>query len=150
MTCTILVVDDETRIITAITRALRNEPCTTLGASTAEDALQILASQPVAVVVSDESMPGMKGTDLLSHIRQHYPDTVRILMTGHGDLDTAISAVNRGEIYRFFTKPCNMGEFIIAIRQALSYQKRQAQARRLLDLLDKSTAAVSSWSPGHE
>jgi two-component system probable response regulator PhcQ len=73
----------------------------------------------VDVVISDEKMPGMSGSEFLSLVRQEYPDTIRIILTGYGSLESAIRAINEGEIYRLFTKPCNVIDLAITIRLAL-------------------------------
>jgi response regulator RpfG family c-di-GMP phosphodiesterase len=102
----ILCVDDEANILEAYKRGLRKQfPIeTALGA---EQALTTLHEHgPYAVIVSDMRMPGMDGIQLLSKVREHSPDTVRIMLTGFADLQTAVEAVNEGNIFRFLTKPC--------------------------------------------
>lgn len=102
----VLCVDDDSRVLDAYRRGLRKQFAidTALGG---EEALSAIDSQgPYAVVVSDMRMPGMDGVRLLGKIRQQAPDTVRIMLTGNADLQTAIEAVNEGNIFRFLTKPC--------------------------------------------
>ena len=83
---TVLLVDDEKNVRSALRRALRHESCEILEAESAAEALRLLESRPVAVVVSDESMPGMSGTELLARVRAEYPETFRIILTGHASL----------------------------------------------------------------
>lgn len=102
----ILCVDDESNVLNAFRRQLRKqfEIDTALGP---EEGLEALASKgPYAVVVSDMRMPGMDGAQFLSKVKQTTPETVRIMLTGNSDQDTAIQAVNEGNIFRFLTKPC--------------------------------------------
>ncbi len=102
----ILFVDDEPAVLKGFKRALRNEfqPDTALGG---EEALAAIArGGPYAVVVSDMRMPNMDGVQLLSRISAVSPDTVRVMLTAHADLQNAIGAVNDGRIFRFLTKPC--------------------------------------------
>ncbi|MGA9527853.1 MAG: HD domain-containing phosphohydrolase [Terriglobales bacterium] len=102
----ILFVDDEPAVLEGYKRALHKEfqPDTAVGA---QEALTLIDnSGPYAVVVSDMRMPGMDGIQLLSHIRAVSPNTVRVMLTGHADLQSAIGAVNEGHIFRFLTKPC--------------------------------------------
>ena len=102
----ILLVDDETNILEGYQRQLRKqfEVHTALGA---EQALKTLRAQgPFAVVVADFRMPGMDGNQFLSCVRQFFQDTVRMMLTGTTELDTAMEAVNQGAIFRFLTKPC--------------------------------------------
>ncbi len=102
----ILFVDDEQHILASYRRNLRKgwDVVTALGGETA---LEIFDSKgPFAVVVSDMRMPGMNGVQLLTRIKEKDPDTVRMILTGYADFNTAMEAVNEGNIFRFLTKPC--------------------------------------------
>jgi FixJ family two-component response regulator len=102
----ILFVDDEPAVLEGYKRALHREfqPDTAVGA---QEALTTIANNgPYAVVVSDMRMPEMDGVQLLSRISTVSPNTVRVMLTGHADLQSAIGAVNEGRIFRFLTKPC--------------------------------------------
>jgi response regulator RpfG family c-di-GMP phosphodiesterase len=100
------LVDDEPLITTTLKRVLRKEPYDICTANSGAEALQILARKPVDVIVSDERMPGMSGSEFLAVARQQYPDTARIILTGQANLEAAIRAINEGAICRFLTKPC--------------------------------------------
>jgi response regulator RpfG family c-di-GMP phosphodiesterase len=104
-TAPILLVDDEVAILDGLRRQLRKK-FTVHTASSGAEALELLKSEPVAVIVSDMRMPQMDGATFLSRVRPLYPNVVRILLTGQADTQAAISAVNEGQIYRFLTKPC--------------------------------------------
>ncbi len=119
---TVLIIDDDTAIREMMKESFSKEPYTVLIAGSANEALSILSQGPVDVVISDEKMPGMSGSELLAVVRKKYPDTIRMILTGHGNLDTAIRAINEGEIYRFFKKPCNMIDLAITVRQALQHK----------------------------
>jgi len=102
----ILCVDDEPRVVDSLAVHLRRD-YQVLAANGGNSALQILKEKGApAVIVSDMRMPGMDGATLLKHVRQLYPETTRILLTGEPGRDAAISAVNEGQIFRFLTKPC--------------------------------------------
>ncbi len=130
---TILFVDDERMILDAMSRQLRKKfPLKT--AEGGDKALELLAREgPVAVVVSDMRMPEMDGVQLLSKIKETYPDTVRIMLTGNADLQTAIEAVNCGEIYRFLLKPCSVDILETTLRQAVRQYQLITAERELLD-----------------
>ena len=115
----ILLVDDEPNITQALTKRLRHEDYEILSAPSAEEALQILAREPIDVVVADEQMPGMSGSELLAVVSREYPDTVRIILTGQANLEAAVRAINEGQIYRFLEKPCAAEELAAIIRQAV-------------------------------
>jgi putative two-component system response regulator len=101
----VLLVDDEENILNALARLFLDRDVRVLRAGNGEEAIGILRKGPVAVVVSDNLMPGMRGVELLSRVRDLSPDTVRVLLTGYADLPTAIEAINRGEVFRFHVKP---------------------------------------------
>ncbi|MBI4820780.1 MAG: response regulator [Deltaproteobacteria bacterium] len=130
----VLLVDDETRILDALRRSLIDEPFEILTANNAETALQILASQKIDIVVSDERMPGMAGSEFLTIVCRDYPDTVRMMLTGHASLDASIRAINDAEIYRLLLKPCGGFELALALREASEYKDLRTAAFRLLKL----------------
>src|SRR5580700_8665361 len=102
----ILLVDDDANILDGFRRGLSREfqMETALGG---EEALKLATdSEPYAVVVSDMRMPGMDGLQLLSRIKTLSPETIRIMLTGNNDMETAINAINEGSIFRFLSKPC--------------------------------------------
>jgi len=101
----ILIVDDEPNVLTSLKRIFAESPIVVHTAGNAEEAMDILKTNPVKVVISDERMPSIKGSQLLSMVREQFPRTVRIILTGYADIEAAIRAVNQREIYRFFTKP---------------------------------------------
>src|SRR5262245_59518935 len=115
----VLLVDDEPHVTAALASALRREPVRVVTASSAAEALERLAHDGVDVVVSDERMPGMGGTDLLAEVRRRWPDTLRMLLTGATTLDLVIRAVNEGQITHFFSKPCHPAELAQVVRHAL-------------------------------
>lgn len=117
MTEKILLVDDDSNILEGYQRSLRGEFQleTALGGP---EALKLAAaSGPYAVVVSDMRMPGMDGIQLLTSVKTRWPDTIRVMLTGNADVQTAIDAINEGNIFRFLNKPCNkeaMGKTLTA------------------------------------
>ena len=102
---TVLFVDDEVNILKALKRLLRNEGMNILCASRGSEALALLDQHHAQVVVTDQQMPEMSGVDLLSKVRERHPDMVRMLLTGYTEMNVAVDAINRGEIYRLITKP---------------------------------------------
>ena len=127
----ILVVDDQAVIRNLLKDAFAIGPFEIHTAADAEEALDLLSCNPVDVVISDEKMPGMSGTEFLAAVRKRYPETIRIILTGHASLDTAIRAINEGEIYRFFTKPCNIVDLRVTVQQALEQRELRQENRRL-------------------
>jgi len=128
----ILLVDDEVNVLSALSRALMDEPFEIVTAQSGEEALRLLERQRFKLIISDERMSGMQGSELLAIVRDKYPETVRMLLTGHATLESALKAVNQGEIYRFFTKPWDNLELKFAICSALEKYDLEAENRSLL------------------
>jgi putative nucleotidyltransferase with HDIG domain len=127
----VLFVDDEGNILKAVQRLLRNEPWKVLTASRGSEALEILDQTPAQVVVSDQRMPEMSGVDLLQAIRERRPNVVRMMLTGYTEMNVAVEAINRGEIYRLITKPWNDEELKATLRQAFDHFDLKEEIKRL-------------------
>ena len=138
----LLLVDDDPNLLSSLQRSLRREDYEICCATSAESALKILNTEPIDVVVSDQDMPGMKGTDFLAKVLRDYPDTVRFMLTGKATLEVALQAINNGAISRFFIKPCNIIDLAVSIRQALQQKELLQQARRLLQKVQNQSAVL--------
>jgi putative nucleotidyltransferase with HDIG domain len=128
---TVLFVDDELNILKALQRLLRVEDMNVLCASRASEALELMEKHPTQVVVTDQRMPEVSGVDFLARVREHYPDVVRMMLTGYTEMNVAVDAINRGEIYRLITKPWNDDELRATIRQAFDHADLKAEIKRL-------------------
>lgn len=128
---TLLLVDDEENILRAIMRTLRTEGYRILTAANANAALEILRAHDVNVVVSDQRMPGLAGTDFLAAVKEKYPDVLRILLSGYSDAAVITSAINRGTIYKFLTKPWNDEELRLEIRSAFRACEQRVTSQHL-------------------
>ena len=133
----VLFVDDEPHVTEALKRALRKEPYEVLSAGSARDALSVLSEQAVDVVVSDEQMPGMSGTEFLAQVADVYPDTIRIVLTGQATMETAIRAINEGRVYRFMTKPVIEMDLVVTIRRALEHKEVMIKAAKLEEIAQR-------------
>jgi putative two-component system response regulator len=126
----VLFVDDEQNILSAIVRAFADEDFRVLTAASAEDALQFIRDEEVAVLVADNMMPGIRGIDLLETVKRVSPDTVKIMMTGYADLPTAIEAINIGEVFRFVVKPWQNDDLVKVVADALGRYRIIKSLRR--------------------
>ena len=142
MSHTVLLVDDEPNVLEGLSRALHKESYEILTANSAEQAAEILDRHAVDLIVSDEEMPGMSGTEFLGRVAQQYPDTVRLVLTGHPTLPAALRAINEGKVYQFFTKPCNEIDLAITIRRALEQKDLLAKSRDLLEVTKRQSALI--------
>lgn len=125
----LLLVDDEDNVLRALARLFRRDGYEILLAHTADRAFDLLARQEVQVILSDQRMPGMNGTEFLGRVKDQYPDTVRLMLSGYTDLASVTEAVNRGSIYRFLTKPWDDAE----LRNCVSEAFRSHEARNTAD-----------------
>jgi two-component system probable response regulator PhcQ len=152
----VLLVDDEPEVISAIKEALFHEPYEIIGVGDPVEALRLLGTKAFDVVVADEKMPNMGGAEFLSTVRRDYPATVRIILTGHATLGSAVRAINEGAVYRYLQKPFPASALGEIIRQGLSDQQVTELRDRIVDgavrqhdaLIDY--AAVSGGSPVQE
>jgi len=128
----ILLVDDEPNLTSALVRSLDRTQFEIFTADSAQKGLLILAGNDIDVVVSDERMPGMSGSEFLTEVRKQWPSTIRMILSGQADLEAAVRAINEGEVYRFLLKPCHPTELQMTILQGLQHKKLVAQSRKLL------------------
>ncbi|MFA5121988.1 sigma-54-dependent transcriptional regulator [Zavarzinia sp.] len=127
---TVLVVDDEPRSVEVIARVL-HEDFEVLTAGSAAEALQILENEWVQVVMSDQRMPEMTGVELLTRVRERWPDVIRILVTGYSDPEDMIAAINDAGIYEFIAKPWHPDQLVLAIRNGARLFQLQREHDRL-------------------
>lgn len=119
----LLIVDDEPNVIHALKRLLRKEPIEVLNAQNGREALSLMATHAVDILLTDHRMPQMLGIELLSVVKEKYPDTLRMILTGYADIDTIAECVNQGQIFKFFFKPWDDNQLILEIRQAIEHRK---------------------------
>ena len=118
---TILLLDDEVNIIKALTRTLRRDGYRILSSTSISEAFTLLAENEVQVIISDQRMPEMSGTEFLSQVKAIHPHTVRIVLSGYTDLKSVTEAINQGAIYKFLTKPWDEKQLREHIQQAFKY-----------------------------
>lgn len=147
---TILFVDDEANILSALTRLFRQTGYTMLTATSGHEALQLLAQHAVQVVVSDMRMPEMNGAELLAHVYDHDASIVRILLTGYADIASTIDAINKGKIYRYIAKPWDENDLLMTVRNALAQQALEAEKVRLEALTLQQNQALKALNEGLE
>jgi diguanylate cyclase (GGDEF)-like protein/PAS domain S-box-containing protein len=125
---TLLLVDDEGGIRSALTRSLRQDGYRILSAASGEDALELLALHAVQVIISDQRMPGMSGTEFLATVARLHPTTVRILLSGYTDLKVVTEGVNTGAVFQFITKPWDDDTLRQRVRDAFRRQRMESES----------------------
>lgn len=131
----VLLIDTHPDVLERLAQLLRLESFELCSATTAVEALAILARQPVDLVMSAARLPDMDGATLLAQIHRDYPHTVRLLLTGETDLSLIIKAINEGQIYRYLSKPWKDEELLLALRQSLAHQHSERERLRLEQLI---------------
>ena len=119
---TLLILDDEPNIIRALSRLLRRDGYRILATTEAQEAFQLLAENDVQVIISDQRMPEISGTEFLSQVKDIYPETIRIVLSGFTDLKSVTDAINEGAIYKFLTKPWEDDQLRQNVREAFMHQ----------------------------
>lgn len=149
---TLLIVDDEPNVLAALRRAFRKEGWLVLTAPNADEGMELLATHDVGVVMSDQRMPGVTGTEFLHAVKEMYPDTIRLLLTGYADFSTVIDAVNRGDLYKVLSKPIDDASLRENIHQAFRRFEVFAENRRLLQRVEmlEGLAAMGTADGGEE
>lgn len=129
----VLFVDDDLNLLRSLKRSLRSAEYRVLLATSGEEALTVLDQHEVDVVVTDQQMPGIRGTELLQAIQEQYPRIVRILFAGHATVGAAVHAINEGAVFRILLKPCQSPEVDKTVRLALAHKLLTDRSWSLLD-----------------
>lgn len=147
----LLIVDDEIEVIESLRRTLRREPYNVLTATSALTALEMLEERSVDLLLSDIDMPGMDGLELVAEVRQRHPEIVRMVLTGDASLSSVLTAINTGEVHRYFLKPWDNEELRSMLARALARKDelaRQAEATLRVGQREKLLEALENAYPG--
>jgi response regulator RpfG family c-di-GMP phosphodiesterase len=133
---TLLFVDDEANVLSSLKRLFRPFGYRIFTAESGAQGLDIMSREAIDIVISDMRMPEMNGAQFLQHVKEQWPDTVRILLTGYAEIGATIDAINKGHIYRYISKPWEDNDIVLAIKQALR-QKQLEKANQGLEELTR-------------
>lgn len=137
----VLFVDDEPNILNSLRRSLMDEEYFCQFAASGEEALEIIRNDPIALLVTDMRMPGMNGLELLNHVAEESPMTVKVVLSGYTQLPQILATINQVDIFKFITKPWIVDELIQAIRKSLDYyilQEENANYKKVLEAKNNS------------
>jgi response regulator RpfG family c-di-GMP phosphodiesterase len=146
----ILCVDDEANIVNALKRLFRPLGYRVVTAPGGQAGLDIITSETVDVVISDMRMPEMDGAQFLERVKAISPDTVRILLTGHADVESAVAAINKGGVRRYVSKPWNDQDLLMAVHDAIEHKQLQQHNRHLQALTLKQNSELKQLNEGLE
>lgn len=133
----ILCVDDEPNILSSLRRLFRSKGYDVIIANGGHEGLKMLETEKVDLVISDMRMPIMDGAAFLEQVRNRWPDLIRILLTGYADMQSTIDAINRGEIYRYITKPWDDNDIVLVVREAIERKELEREKNRLEELTQR-------------
>jgi len=131
---TVLFVDDEANILSSLKRLFRPQGYRIFTAESGAQGLEIMARESVDLVISDMRMPEMNGAQFLERVREKWPDTVRILLTGYAEIGATIEAINKGQIYRYISKPWEDNDITLTVQHALQQKTLEREKQRLEEL----------------
>ena len=148
--CKVLLVDDEENIIRSITRLLLTEEesgLEVLSANSGEKGLALLEANPeVALILSDQRMPGMSGAEFLQKARETAPDAVRMILTGYADMAATMDAINKGGAWRYLTKPWDDELLCRSIMEGVAQYRLVQEHRALGALVEQQNRELSEWN----
>jgi response regulator RpfG family c-di-GMP phosphodiesterase len=131
----ILCVDDEPGILSALRRLFRAKGFQVQIAEGGQAGLALMETQPFDLVISDMRMPEMDGAEFLEQVRLRWPSSIRLLLTGYADIQSVMAAINKGEIYRYIAKPWDDNDILLIVRGALQHRSMEIEQRRLQALI---------------
>lgn len=143
---TLLFVDDEDGVLAAMRRIFIEENYEIMTANSAEKALAIMEREQVNLILSDHRMPGMSGAELLKTVRERWPETIRIMLTGHADVNSIMGAVKDGAVYKFITKPWNDEDLRLTVSLALQQYLLLHENRRLKEITRSQQQKLKGYS----
>ena len=142
----ILFVDDEENVLRSLLRLFIDEECVVFTAASGAEGLDVVGRHEIAVVVSDQGMPQMRGTEFLARVKEMSPDTVRMVLTGYADLTAAIDAINKGGVYQYLTKPWDSGTLVMSVRAAVDRYGLVKENKYLTELTRRQNEELQRWN----
>lgn len=139
----ILYVDDELHNLTGFKATFRHD-FEVYTAISAAEGRKILDAHEIGVIITDQRMPGVTGIEFLESIIPHYPDTIRILLTGFSDINAVMDAINRGQVYKFVVKPWQNDELKVYIQNAVEIYKLRSENKQLASKLKLAYAEMEA------
>lgn len=135
---TLLLIDDEQNILHSLKRLFRKEPFRVITANSGAEALRVIEQEEVSVILSDQRMPEMTGSELLNQIKQSHPNTVRLVMSGYTELESITAAINDGAIFKFLIKPWDDDKLKEHIKEAFSIHEFKMHKKKQQESLRKA------------
>ena len=133
----LLIIDDEADVVKTLKRMFRRN-YNVFTATSAKDGLDIINSKPIQVIISDQRMPGITGTEFFKEVKKDFPDIVRMILTGYADIEAVIDSINLGNVFRYMAKPWEPEEMLLTVGDAFQYHRLITSNRKLLEELKEA------------
>ncbi len=146
----ILMVDDEQNVLKSLKRQFIDTDYSIFTAESGEQGLKICAKEKIALVISDYRMPRMNGVQFLAKVKEKYPDTIRIVLSGYADVSAIVEAINDGQVYKFLSKPWNDQELLTTIQRSLEHFDLQQENAVLLKELTTANSELKALTDNLE
>ena len=143
---TLLFVDDEQNILSSLKRLFRPIGYRILLANNGQDGLDVLKKEKIDLVISDMRMPQMDGAEFLSKVKKHWPDTIRILLTGYADISATVEAINSGQIFKYVSKPWNDNDLLLSVKLGLEKKYITEERDKLLRITKKQNEKLRQFN----
>lgn len=137
----LLVIDDEIEVTKSLVRQFRRK-YNVFAATSGQEALNIMDNNDIHVVISDQRMPGLTGVEFFSKVKEKYRDTLRLILTGYSDIQAVINAINKGQVYRYVTKPWIPNELDSIVKEAFEKYRLVMNNRMLMQSLEEANATL--------
>jgi response regulator RpfG family c-di-GMP phosphodiesterase len=147
---TLLFVDDEKNILSSLRRLFRSEGYRLLEATSGMEGLEVIRNNTVDLVISDMRMPEMTGAEFLAEVAEKWPDIVRIILTGYADLSSTVDAINKGQIYKYISKPWEDNDIKLNVKHALEKKYLELERQRLLALTQEQNEELKDLNANLE
>lgn len=147
---TLLFVDDEPNVLSSLRRLFRRENFRVVTASSGAEALEILQSVSVPVIISDERMPDMSGTRFLQTVKENYPEIVTCILSGYADNSNIMQSMNRGDVFRFLPKPWNDEELRLVIQQCFALHALMSENKHLTNKIGAQNETLTTLTDNLE
>ena len=139
MKANLLLIDDDQDMLNFLIQKLENEDYNIISTTSPSEALDYISTKNIDVIITDEQMPEMTGTELMTRAKVIAPNTIRIVLTENATLESAVEAINSGGVYRYLMKPVNIIDLALTLRQAIQQRTLVNETRKLISVSQKQS-----------
>ena len=142
----LLFVDDEDNVLKSLRRLFQDEEYEIHTATNGFDAIKLMDKHEFSLILSDYRMPELNGVEFLRLAKEKFPDTIRMILTGFADVEVTISAINKGEVYKFIEKPWKKEDLKVQIKKAIEHYELLNERKELLEKIKRQNEELKEWN----